>query len=336
VSNAHKVLFMEEGVTAKAIGTTAKDALLVEAWNNQVVEVSRYMGCPPFMLGATTQLPYNSRESAMREWADIEVRPRARLIEGAIKSDLIVEDDVVCAHDLSELKRGDALAQQQADCGYVLGGIKTPEEVRQDLGMSVEPVVGELRRAANIGTDPGGDNRPVPRPGDPMNPPPPGQPGQPPGRPSQPPKKKSLFERQLGAAWEIFPEHVRAALESIEPSLQIPVEPPPDADAQILSLATSHAELLLHRETERIRQKAVKLANDPPTFSSWLADFYLDHGQRMAWALRVGKERVGAYTRRHREEVERDGIGVCERWESGEAVKEMVEMVTKQETLLNG
>lgn len=328
VNNAHKAIITEEGMTAKALGTTAKDALLVDAWNNQVLEFARFTGTPAWMLDATAQLPYNSREQAMREWVDIEVKPRARLIEGAWKRDLFVEENVVCEHDLNDLKRGDAQAQQIADCGYVLGGIKTPEEVRLDLGLSAVPRVGELKRSANIGTDPGGDNRPNPRP-DPTNTPPATPPGE--GAPKQGPpgkkKKKSASERRIGAAWDVLPEHVRAALESLDQ------QPKVGYSAHYRQVVTHAARSLLRRETEHVRRRGVQLAGDPAAWKIWLAEFYLNHGQKMAEGLALGVEQVRAYTRVHKDELEHEGIGVCERWEAGEeAVRVMVEMAIKEES----
>lgn len=309
VRNAHRPLLVEENITAKAFGTNAKDALMVEAWNTQVLEFARFLEMPAFLLDATATLPYNSRESAMKEWVGLSVRPRARLIEASMRRDLFIEDNVVCEHDLGELTEGDIQQQQMADCGYITTGVKSVNEVRVKLGLN--KLVGDEyempRRSANIGTDPGGNPNVTPRPSDKITPPTPPQ-GPP---PTQVPPGKGKKKDKKAAAEEVISAAPAAALR-----------------ARLHRQSVTAASSLLRRETEQLRRRGIQLASQPAQWRAWLTEFYSDHRAKMMAGLAIDAEGAKAYTEAHEEEIAREGIGVCERWEKGEAVKRMVEMAT--------
>lgn len=324
--NAHRAMIVEEGTTVDTFGTTAKDALLVDAWNATVIDVARFLEMPAFLLSATATLPYNSREAAMREWKDTSVGPRARLIEGAWKRDLL-DDNVVAEHDLTALTLGDALAQQQAHTGYVTAGVLSVNEVRTDLGRpKLEGDEYDLpRRSANLGTDPGGDPRQTPRPGDPIAPTPPKGPppaedapptpakkpkpkkgGGPPAPPAAPPKKA---EQESEGAADGDPKGLPRA----------------EANRRLRGAASAAAGSLLRRECEQLRRRALQLAGEPEKWRAWVAEFYTEHRAKMASGLYgADPAALDAYVRGHRDEVAREGVSVCERWERGEAVQAMI------------
>jgi HK97 family phage portal protein len=336
VGNAHRTLVMEDGITAKAFGTNAKDALMVEAWNNQVLEFARFLEMPAFLLDATATLPYNSRESAMKEWVGIAVRPRGRLLEASYRRDLFIESDVVCEHDLDDLVAGDVLEQQQADTGYANGGIKSVNEIRVRLGLP--KLAGDEydlpRRSANIGTaDPGGNPDVTPRPGDKLTPPPPK--GPPPSQtpPAAPGKgKKDKKGKSAGsAAANDYAEVGLVGDQDAALYMQMYkagfFRDPRIQPERVTKIVTASARHLLRRETEQLRRRGIQLAAKPTEWKTWVADFYTDHRAKMVAGLAIDENGARTYTEAHEEEVVRDGIGVCERWEKGEAVKMMVEMV---------
>jgi HK97 family phage portal protein len=314
VNNAHRALVMEEGVTARAFGTSAKDALMVEAWNTQVLEFARFLEMPAFLLDATATLPYNSRESAMLEWVGLSVRPRARLIEASMRRDLFVEDDAVCEHDLKGITSGDALNQQQADCGYVTTGVLSVNEVRVELGRSKrpEPEFDIPRRSANIGTDPGGDPSVTPRPGDKIAP----------SQPPPAPKKKNNKKRVAA----IEQQKVAAIERNILEAATLEANSKNELITRLHRQSVAAASSLLRRETEQLRRRGAQLAGKPDEWRAWLTEFYIDHRAKMMQGLAIEFDHARVYAGVHLGEVVQDGIGVCERWEKGEAVRMMVEM----------
>lgn len=296
--NAHKTVIVEEGMEITEFGHTARNALLVEAWDAQAVEISRWSGIPAYMFGVSKQPPYNSREQATREFLDLFLKPKAILTEGAIKHSLIVEPDVVCEIDLDYLKRGDALTQAQTDAIYMMHGADTVNENRRSRGKNPLPGGDVASRAANL--DRGGDPR---------------QP-----RPENPGDREASAHRDptdiAGMLADLVPGVALSAAESVG------FERSDERAGKVLQAA---AQQLLRREVEQIRRRAVQLASDPPAWSVWLEQFYGGHLEIMAERLAIAPARARVYAEGHMREVASKGISVCDEWEAdSQAIKEMV------------
>lgn len=99
------------------------------------------------------------------------------------------------------------------------------------------------------------------------------------------------------------------------------------------------ARQILRRETEQLRRRAIQHAANPEAWAAWLLKFYSQElGPMIQERLAVSEGAARAYTDRHRQEAQREGIGVCDRWEAAErtggtmsGVIELVEMATQEE-----
>lgn len=330
IRNAHKVVAIEEGAKVHELGHTARNAQLTEAWDAQAREVSRFTGVPAYLLGADKQPPYASREPAMREFGDLQLRPRARLIEAAYKRHLMTVPDEVCEIDLSQIFRGDALAVAQESAIYVMNGVLSRDEVRKDLGRNPynTPEMATPRAAVNQGPDRGGDPRQ--------------------------PRKDNPGDRETAAVGmdkvlaQITPFVPSAASEWGDLGKLLAEDESKARAAQAearatlshhhLSLLQSSASRLLRREVEQLKKNSIRLASNPYGWTLWLAEFYKGHARVVAEGLAVERVRMEAYTEAHRLEVEKRGVEVVMEWEREEedgvmrGVREMVQLVTGEET----
>lgn len=305
IQNAHKVVAIEEGAKVHELGHTARNAQLTEAWDAQAREVSRFTGVPAYLLGADEQPPYASREPAMREFGDLQLRPRARLIEAAYKRHLITKPEEVCEIDLSQIFRGDALAVAQENAIYVMNGVLSRDEVRKELGRNPlgGPEMATPRAAVNQGPDRGGDPRQ--------------------------PRKDNPGDRETATG-----TGMSEVLAEIVPFIPQAAPSVHSLSHHHLFLLRSSASRLLRRETEQIRKNAIRLASNPEGWNLWLTEFYKGHSRVVAEGLAIERPRAEVYTERHRMEVARAWVEAVARWEKeGEdgvmqGVKEMVELVT--------
>lgn len=321
--NAHRLVAIEEGAKVHELGHTARNAQLTEAWDAQAREVSRFTGVPAYLLGADEQPPYASREPAMREFGDLQLRPRARLIEAAYKRHLMTKPDEVCEIDLSELFKGDALAVAQANAIYIMNSVKSPDEVRKDLGINPigTPDMSTPMRSVNQGPDRGGDPRQ--------------------------PRKDNPGDRETRdcGMGQVLVEVLPFVPQSDSTDEEITALRNDLRHAAWESSATSYthhhlallrasASRLLRRETEQIKKNSIRLASNPEGWHLWLAEFYKGHARVVAEGLAIEKVRAEAYTEAHRGEIERGGVEVVMEWEKeGEdgvmwGVREMVQLVT--------
>lgn len=355
LANAHRVVAIEEGAKIKELGHTARNAQLTEAWDAQAREVSRFTGVPAYLLGADEQPPYASREPAMREFGDLQLRPRSRLIEAAYKRHLITEPGVVCEIDLSQIFRGDALAVAQESAIYVMNGVLSRDEVRKDLGRNPYNTeeMATPRAAVNQGPDRGGDPR---------------QPRE--GNPGDRETGAIGMDKVLAQIVPFVPQYLHAQTKEAQAqgteihtrrlsplqasqasksgsSIAFGSQARAEDDTQgtrttvlthhHLSLLRSSASRLLRREVEQVKKNSIRLASNPEGWHLWLAEFYKGHARVVAEGLAIERVRAEGYTEAHRLELEKAGVEVVMEWEREEdgiprGVREMMKLVTGEGT----
>lgn len=346
--NAHRVVVVEEGMKVHEFGHTARNAQLVEAWDAQAREIARFIDLPAYMLEVKDQLPYNSREQAVRELIDFRLRPKAALWEAAIKMHLITEPDIVCEIDLDPLRRGDLLTQAQTDAIYIMNGVDSENEVRRARGKNPIPGLDEPRRSVN--QDRGGDPR-QPRPGNPGD------------RETDESARIGAIGADLDALVPGF-----AASDMIDAALQRTIargganEVMTESGRTVDSLAgvrrdpagvmgssslptsrvqqilEAHARQILKRECEQLRRRAIQHAGNQEAWAAWLLRFYSQELAPMIQErLAVAEDVARAYTDLHRWEATEKGLQACDRWEEKDdagrvqAIKYLVGMVLNEE-----
>lgn len=302
--NAHTIPIFDGKIKLKEFGDSARNAQLTEAWDASAIEISRFTGVPPYLLGASKMPPYASREAAMREFGDLQLKPRRRLIEASIKRDLIYEPDVVCEIDLSEVFLGDALSVAQTNAIYIMNGVLARDEVRQSIGKN--PIGGDdmsvPRASVNQGPDRGGDPRQ--------------------------PREDNPGDRET----EHTADPMVDALAQILPY----VPPRPDTEfiySKFLSVLEHSARMLFKREIDAVRKKAIQYASNPAEWESRISDFYRIHADKISTALAIPLAVARTYTEAHLSALLQHGAIVCETWEQNDqSVRQLVRLHTEGST----
>jgi hypothetical protein len=263
----------------------------------------------------------------MREFGDLQLRPRSRLIEAAYKRHLITEPGVVCEIDLSQIFRGDALAVAQESAIYVMNGVLSRDEVRKDLGRNPYNTeeMATPRAAVNQGPDRGGDPR---------------QPRE--GNPGDRETKGTGMSTVLAAVIPFVSnsdsgQSVLSSADDRRSTLEAVERKSPALSHHHLSLLRSSASRLLRREVEQVKKNSIRLASNPEGWHLWLAEFYKGHAKVVAEGLAIERARAEGYTEVHLVELERAGVEVVMEWEKEEdgiphGVREMVKLVTREGT----
>ena len=109
--NAGKAPVLEQGMDVKTIGMSAEDAEALAQAQFSVVEICRFMGVPPHMAYDLTRATFSNIEEQGIEWVRDGVRPRVKMVEGAIRRSLQPEQERGTHYAeflLDDLLRGDS------------------------------------------------------------------------------------------------------------------------------------------------------------------------------------------------------------------------------------
>ena len=147
--SAHKAFVVEEGITVKDVGRSAKDSQIVESKESQVHEVGRWCNIPLHMLRAGDAPTYASIEMFAQEFVDYSLRPWAVRWEQCIGRDLLPEDDVYAEHLFEGLLRGNTADRFNAYAIAIMNGFMAENEVRSREGLNPWPGLDEPRRSVN-------------------------------------------------------------------------------------------------------------------------------------------------------------------------------------------
>ena len=130
---AHRTAVLEEGMKAHVMSVPAKEAMLIETREVQVLEVARWLNLNPAMIGyKTAERPGGNYESSRLDFLDNTLDPWLVLIEQECNRKLISEAQrgtYYVEHVRAAVLRTDARTRSAVQKTYVDMGAMTPEYV---------------------------------------------------------------------------------------------------------------------------------------------------------------------------------------------------------------
>lgn len=135
-SNHHKPLILTEGGDVKTMSMSAIDAQLIESRQFSVVDVCRFFGVPPVMVGETSKTSsWGSGVEQMARWfVMFTLNDHLTDIEQELERKLFRNSQHFCKFDESELTRGDTKTRADYNKAAIGSaqqpGWMTPNEIR--------------------------------------------------------------------------------------------------------------------------------------------------------------------------------------------------------------
>jgi HK97 family phage portal protein len=133
LSNSHKFMVLEEGMTFSRTTMPLQDAQFLEGRVFSIQNVARFLNMPPHKLKDQSRSSFSNIESEQLSWWTDTIRPWVTRIESAINSQLIreIEQEKVFAEFLFDaILRADIKTRYEAYSTALQNGIMTRNEVR--------------------------------------------------------------------------------------------------------------------------------------------------------------------------------------------------------------
>lgn len=146
LSNAHRLMILEEGMGLKEVGIPPEDAQFLETRKFQVAEIARLYRIPPHMLADLERATFSNIEQQSLEFVIFTLQPWLVRWEQTIGRDLLTQAErqtYLAEHLVAGLLRGDTQSRYEA---YSIG--------RQNGWLSAN----DVRRLENMNPIPGGDD----------------------------------------------------------------------------------------------------------------------------------------------------------------------------------
>lgn len=150
LSNAHRLMILEEGMGVKEVGIPPEDAQYLETRKFQVAEIARMYRIPPHMVGDLERATFSNIEQQSLEFVIFTLTPWLVRIEQAISRDLLTDSERMAyfaEHLVAGLLRGDIQSRYEA---YSIG--------RQNGWLSAN----DIRILENMNPVEGGDEYLIP------------------------------------------------------------------------------------------------------------------------------------------------------------------------------
>jgi HK97 family phage portal protein len=126
-----------------------------------VIEIARWFGVPPTLIGDMTRVSYSSSESEMQLYATQSVVPWCANFESEINAKLFPSRTKFCARfDVNSMVRGDQASRYSAYSAGLMSGFLTVADVRRAEGLPFISGTEGLNRPANIVPNTGKANGP--------------------------------------------------------------------------------------------------------------------------------------------------------------------------------
>lgn len=249
LSNAHRMMLLEEGMQLKEVGIPPEDAQFLETRRFQTAEIARMFNVPPHMIGDLDRATFNNIEQLSLEFVIYSIRPWLVRWEQAILRDLLSEADrreLFAEHTVNGLLRGDIASRYNA---YAIG--------RQWGWLSAN----DVRKLENMNPVAGGEDYLTP-----LN-------MVPAGSEPDPEAERALPISDLERRG--LPTDIEArAQQTADDRLRIA-----DSFQRVL---LDVVERIIRRESNDVGRAVAKYLvrqNDPAAFLDWLSQFYEEHRQ---------------------------------------------------------
>lgn len=115
---------------------SAEDSQLLSSREYNVIDIARYFGISPVLLGDLTHSSYSTLEAAQNEFLTHTLQPYITMIESEFNRKLIKDDRYTINLDETYLLKTDKTAQATYYSTLLSNGVLCVNEVRNDLGLS--------------------------------------------------------------------------------------------------------------------------------------------------------------------------------------------------------
>lgn len=147
--NSAKTAVLPHGIKVKELSGSNESAQLIETRRYQVEDIARAMRVPVYMIGDLTKSSYSSVEQQGLDFVTFTLVPWLRRWEGAVRRDLIADDDNYFAEfDVRGLLRGDNAGRAQYFRDLWQLGVLSINEIRAAEGMN--PIEGGDKRFVQV------------------------------------------------------------------------------------------------------------------------------------------------------------------------------------------
>jgi HK97 family phage portal protein len=142
LTNAQRVLLLEEGTVWKPMSIPPDDAQFLETRKFQVSEIARIFRVPPHMLADLERATFSNIEQQSLEFVLHSIRPWLKRWEQSIAHQLMAPDEraiFFAKFQYNELLRGDQAARGEYYTKMLQTGALSPNEIRAEEGMNPIP-----------------------------------------------------------------------------------------------------------------------------------------------------------------------------------------------------
>lgn len=144
-----KTAVLPHGIKYRELSTNNESAQLIETRRYQVEDIARAFRVPVYMIGDLTKSSYSSVEQQGLDFVTFSLVPWLRRWEGAVRRDLIQDDETYFAEfDVRGLMRGDNAGRAQYYRDLWQLGVLSINEIRASEGMN--PIEGGDKRFVQV------------------------------------------------------------------------------------------------------------------------------------------------------------------------------------------
>lgn len=139
LSNAQRVVVLEEGMKWNPMGVPPEHAQFLESRKFSVSEVARVFGIPPHLIGDLERATFSNIEAQGIEFVKFCIEPWARRWEQTLNTALFSDDTHYAEFNLEGLLRGDSASRAAFYSTLFSLGAISPNEIRQRENMNAVP-----------------------------------------------------------------------------------------------------------------------------------------------------------------------------------------------------
>jgi HK97 family phage portal protein len=135
LDNAHRMLFLQEGMTVSSLGLPPEDSQFIEGRQFQITDIARWFNIPPHKLKDMTKSSFSNIESEQTSFVIDSILPRCVRLESnfgmQLLSDLEQRQGYYFNHNLAGLLRGDSEARAKFYTAMFNVGALSPDDIRE-------------------------------------------------------------------------------------------------------------------------------------------------------------------------------------------------------------